>query len=216
MKGCFATQVWEEFSNLNTHVKHQIYLLSTVDEDSAIKDAENFEKRRANCWEKLRRFAPSSSTQVESKEAKPQDTQTKAADLSEHQASTSGVSICDEKNRVESLVLREARKAVTDYIKVCEEEIRDYCTDSWSLLAGGFKTVEIGYKKTRAIVKKAIEVSGNNTENDSEKGDKKEAEELLKKLRGVWQDARNIHLDGRDSDYDDSDLEEEVEMGYFV
>ncbi|KAI0859903.1 hypothetical protein F4860DRAFT_515397 [Xylaria cubensis] len=169
MNGIFVTQVREEFDSLDTHIKQQIYLLSTADEDFA---------REA----------------VESSELKTKGDQAKTADHSEQQASKSEVPSGDGKDTAEPLVLRDARKAVTDYIKVCEEQIRDYCTDSWSLLSGGLETIDCDYKNTRNIVIKAIEVADNNAEDKSKESGKKKAEELLKKLREVWQDAREVWI----------------------
>ncbi|TRX91018.1 hypothetical protein FHL15_008000 [Xylaria flabelliformis] len=211
--GFFATQVREEFNSLDAHIKQQIYLLSTIDKDFTCEAVERFEKERVECWSDVRR---SGGTQVESSELKTEGDQVKTADHSEQQASKLGVSSGDAKDTIEPLVLREAKKAVTDYTKVCEEHIRDYCTDSWSMLSGGLETIDCDYKKTRNIVKKAIEVADNNAEDESKESGKKKAEERRKKLREVWQDAREVWIGAWNEEFHDFDLQEERHMGFLV
>ncbi|KAI1132130.1 hypothetical protein F5Y10DRAFT_284045 [Nemania abortiva] len=213
--GFFEAQVWEEFSNLNDSVKQQIDLLCTADDDYVSKSAEKFGRERASCWARYQRSAPSSDTQGNSGEMNVQGNQMKNTDQPEQQDSKEGTSADDAESKVEPPSLREAQKALEKYIKVCEEEIREKCDDSWSLLAGGLEMIDYDYKSTRNIIKKAIEAASDNEEDESKKGDRKEAEELLKKLRKIWQDARRIFADAIDEDYDfyDSDLDEESDSG---
>ncbi|KAI0451480.1 hypothetical protein F5B21DRAFT_527898 [Xylaria acuta] len=210
-RGFFAADVRKEATSNNETAKRKINLLSSVGKKDTNEAAARYEEQRANYWKAMEAIEARIRAQEEENNAennaKGKDDSAKDACNKEEgdEQATSGK---DAEKTAEPLVIRDARKAIANHIRLCKKEIREKDPFSESWPPTGIEIIDGDYKKARAIAKKAIEAATNNKTDEAEKVDKEQAEKLLENLREIWLDARG-HFDDITDYFLDPELEDE-------
>ncbi|KAI8950502.1 hypothetical protein F4801DRAFT_602237 [Xylaria longipes] len=210
----FSADVLEEAIKKHDIAKHKIDLLLRIEEKRTTRFANEYEAERARFWGYIQgattRLRTQQQDQGVNKDAKDETTDSVVIE-DDDAINKQGTSGKDERPPPDPVVIRNAKRAIVKYTKICKREIRER-DDSWYTIECSLEVIDEKYKKARDVVKKAIDAATNAEDDQTEKVDKAQAERLLQHLRTVWVDARHYFLEASD-DIDYSDMEEEYELG---
>ncbi|KAI0450491.1 hypothetical protein F5B21DRAFT_528901 [Xylaria acuta] len=210
-RGNFSTDVLKAAIKKHDIALHKTGILLTTDEKEIIRLPCGYEDERIRFWGYIEGAATRLHAQQQvrdlNKNTNDKATEDVAAEK-DNAINKQGLSGEDERPRPDPVVIRNAKKAIVKYKRICKQEIREK-NDDLNSAQWGLEVIDGKYKKARDVVKKAIDDATDPEDDQAEKVDKARAERLLQCLRTVWLDARRYFLEGSDETIgDDCDMEE--------
>ncbi|KAH8157370.1 hypothetical protein CIB48_g10877 [Xylaria polymorpha] len=212
----FSADLLKEAIKKHDIAKHKINLLLSVGLKGVSEIASGFEVERARIWGDIEDSTTYLCMQEQgrdlNKDAKT-ETVNNVACKDGDAINKQGSSGEGERPPPDPVVIRGAKRVIAKYQRICTQEILKNDDDDLDMIRCSLEGIDEKYKRARTVVKKAIDAVTHLEDGQAEKVDNAQAESLLQRLRTIWLDARLYFVAESGESDDDSDMEEEYELG---
>ncbi|KAI0466965.1 hypothetical protein F4859DRAFT_526245 [Xylaria cf. heliscus] len=202
-RSIYSADLLEEAIKKHNIAKHKIDLLLSIDEKETSEFANGYEAERARIWGCIENLTARLRAQEQGGDLN------KDGDDAIRNPSSSGDG---KRPPPDPVIIRSAKRVIARYRGFCRREILEKDDDFHSMECS-LEMIDHKYKRGRAVVRKAIDAATDPEDGQDENVDQAQAERLLKHLRTIWLDARAYFSQASDEMDEDSDLEEEYELG---
>ncbi|KAI0437720.1 hypothetical protein F4803DRAFT_555741 [Xylaria telfairii] len=212
----FSADLLKELIKKHDIAKYKVNLLLSVGLKVVSGIASEYEVERARIWGDIEESTTYLGMQEQERDLNKDEKNEAVSNVAFKNGAAidkQGSSAKGERLPPDPVVIRGAKRVVAKYQRTCTQEILKKDDDDLDMIEHSLACIDEKYKRARAVVKKAIDTATHPEDYQPEKDNNAQAESLLRRLRTIWLDARLYFVASSGELYDDSDMEEEYELG---